>query len=313
MTIAGCHHTLVRCLVVGLGLLVLEAGRADAGEFAWENREGEQLDILLPSGKPVLRYMCARDTSDAQREFDTAKVYAHVLAPDGTATLTKGPGGLFPHHRGIFVGWNKTMVGDRQYDFWHVRDAVQVHREFTRIEADARQATIQSVIEWVGKEGEVVVRELRSHQVTAAEGSHVEVDVVSELTAVAGDVRLDGDPEHAGVQYRPPQQVAENQSATYTFHEEGVDPQRRLDLPWVALTFQLDGQLWTVQQMSHPDNPRGARWSAYRDYGRFGPFTVVDIARGDACTFRYRFRITSGAAPPREQMEQQYQRYTINP
>jgi hypothetical protein len=296
-----------------LALLLASASiPAAAAEFALAHAEGEHLDVLLPGGKPILRYMYARDTSSPELDFDTSKPYAHVPAPDGVAMLTKGPGGLFPHHRGIFVGWNRTTVGDRDYDFWHTRDAVQRHREFTRLEASADGAAVASVIEWVGSGGEVVIEESREHHVRESDDAHAEIDIVTQLTAVAGDVRLDGDPEHAGVQFRPPQQVADNQSATYTFHADGVDPLTQRDLPWVALTFRLDDQLWTVQQMSHPENPTGARWSAYRDYGRFGPFTVVDIAGGDACTFRYRFRITRGPAPSQAELERQYQRYVHN-
>ena len=57
--------------------------------------------------------------------------------------------------------------------------------------------------------------------------------------------------------------------------------------------------------------PTGARWSAYRDCGRFGRFTVVELARGNACAFRYRFRfrIIRGPAPARDELEQHYQRY----
>ena len=58
--------------------------------------------------------------------------------------------------------------------------------------------------------------------------------------------------------------------------------------------------------MSHPSNPKGAKWSAYRDYGRFGPFTVVKIAGGETQAFRYRFRVTSGEAPSREQLAHEY-------
>ena len=82
---------------------------ADA-PYTIEHEEGEHLDIVRPDGQPILRYMYSRDTSDEQRTFDTAKIFAHVLAPGGETTLTKGPGGKFPHHRGIFIGWSKLTL-----------------------------------------------------------------------------------------------------------------------------------------------------------------------------------------------------------
>ena len=41
------------------------------------------------------------------------------------------------------------------------------------------------------------------------------VDFTSELTAAHGAVELGGDPEHAGIQFRPSQKVAENKSGRY--------------------------------------------------------------------------------------------------
>ena len=88
-----------------------------------------------------------------------------------------------------------------------------------------------------------------------------------------------------------------------------IDPRQQFDLPWVAATFRITEQLWTVQHMNHPSNPRGARWSAYRDYGRFGPFARVDLADQQTRAFRYRFRVTAGKALPRSQLAEHHQRY----
>jgi len=277
--------------------------------FRIRDEEGRHLDVFTPEGKPVLRYMYARDRSSKETSFDTAKVYAHVFAADGKTLLTKGPGGLFPHHRGIFIGWNKLKHGGGSHDLWHVRNTEQLHQEFVATKAEADGAVIVSRIDWIGTDGKPVIEETRTHRVTTPEGAHVVIDFTSAIKAVSADVELGGDPEHAGCQFRPSQKVAENKSAKYTFHEEGVDCKKDLDLPWVAETFKIGDHLWTVQHMSHPDNPKGARWSAYRDYGRFGPFTVVKIPEGETATFRYRFRITAGDAPDRESLGAAYQHY----
>ncbi|HUU31439.1 MAG TPA: DUF6807 family protein, partial [Phycisphaerae bacterium] len=83
--------------------------------FSFADTAGDHLDVLF-AGRPVARYMYASDTSTAKRAEETYKPYLHVLAPDGTL-LTKGPGGLYTHHRGIFIGWMKlkydgNKVGD---------------------------------------------------------------------------------------------------------------------------------------------------------------------------------------------------------
>jgi len=298
------------CLVFAASSLASAAEPGDSPTaFRFADESGRHLDILTPEGRPILRYVYLRDTSTPETTFDTGKVFAHVFAPDGTTHLTKGPGGTFPHHRGIFVGWNRLQQDDQRHDLWHVRNTAQVHREFVEKAADERGAAITARIDWLGTHGKPVVEETRTYRLVTQDGAHAVIDVTTELKAVGGDVVLDGDPEHAGVQYRPPQEVADNKSARYTFHEEDVNPQRPLDLPWVAATFRLGDQTWTVQHMSHPDNPPGARWSAYRDYGRFGPFLVITIPEGESQTLRYRFRITSGDAPDREALSEQHQEF----
>jgi methane monooxygenase PmoA-like len=125
----------------------------------------------------------------------------------------------------------------------------------------------------------------------------------SEFKAVRGDVELKGDPEHAGVQYRPHNDVATGGpegKAKYLFHADGIDPHKDKDLPWVALSYGLGGQRYTVQHMNHPGNPKGTVYSAYRDYGRFGAFPVAAIAKGQTLTLRYRFWIARGDIPARE-------------
>lgn len=272
--------------------------------------EGTHADVLDPLGNPILRYMYERDTSSPERSFDTAKVFAHVIGPGGKETLTKGAGGKFPHHRGIFVGWNRIEQDGKLHDLWHVRNTLQKHKEFLSTQASEDGAAITSIIAWVGVDGQTLIEEKRTYEVIESSDSYALIDFTTALTAKQGDLKLGGDPEHAGVQFRPSQKVAENQSATYTFHGKGIDPKKDRDLPWVAGSFRIDDQMWTVQHMNHPSNPPGARWSAYRDYGRFGPFTVLEIAEGETVTLRYRFRVTKGDAPPRETMARQFEQFS---
>jgi len=280
-----------------------------ADAYSVKDTEGKFADIITPDGHVILRYMYERDTTDETTTFDTAKVFAHVMSDDGESTLTKGAGGKFPHHRGIFIGWNKLDQGGKKHDLWHVRNTVQQHREFEEIEFAEEGARITSVIDWIGVDGKPVLVEKRTYKVTTHKGVHAMIDFSSTLTAVDGDVELNGDPEHAGIQFRPSQLVAENKSATYTFHKEGIDPTKDLNLPWVSESFQIGDQWWSTQHMSHPSNPKGARWSAYRDYGRFGPFTVVKIADGQSIDFRYRFCVTKGKNQDRNSLSATYEQY----
>lgn len=273
----------------------------------------EYLDILVED-RPVLRYMYAYDP---QRRDETYKPYHHVLAPDGESLLTKGPGGRFPHHRGIYIGWNRIRHGGEQHDLWHMhQNAAQVHQRFLANDTSPEQTRSSSLIHWIGRDGETVIleetRTIILHHTDS--DAHALIDVISELKAVNGDVYLGGDAEHAGLQYRPHNDVVDNKSAKYVFSTEGLNltqnnTRQHRDMPWATLTYELKGGTWTVQYMNHPDNPEGSYYSAYRDYGRFGAFFTKEIKDGETLTLRYRLRITEGDAPGHEAMNNHYRAY----
>jgi hypothetical protein len=291
---------------------VLCIGSLSAGEI--KDEPGSHLDILH-NGKPLARYMYAYDTSSDESSHNTYKTYHHVLDTDGKETLTKGPGGKFTHHRGLFIGWSRLRHADKSHDTWHMKTkTAQIHQEFVKQDAGDDQTTVVSKIRWVGSDGEtVLLEETRTVTVHHDDAeAYALIDFVSELKAVNGKVELQGDPEHAGMQYRPHNEVAENKSAKYLFPAEGIDPRKDRDLPWAAETYELRGKQWTVQHMNHADNPKGTIYSAYRDYGRFGAFPTATIEDGDALTLRYRIRITSGEAPPREVLSAQSKKYSAD-
>ena len=82
-----------------------------------------------------------------------------------------------------------------------------------------------------------------------------------------------------------------------------------IDLPWAAETYQLRDKTYNVEQMSGPGNPTGTRWSAYRDYGRFGAFPAAKLKAGETLALRYRFWVTAGAPPTRADLPKQYDEY----
>jgi hypothetical protein len=283
-----------------------------AEQFAVEDQPGERMVLRGADGQPMLCYEYAHQLGDDGKvTFDTAKVFYHVLAPDGKTTLTKGPGGKFPHHRGIFIGWNRITHDGKRHDLWHVKNTTQKHVSFVKQEPADGQSTVVSRVDWIGKHGKVILEETRSATVHHDTGdAYAVIDFVSTLTAAHGEIELNGDPEHAGIQFRSSQQVAENQSARYVFPVDDAKAKKHAGLDWAAQTFTINGQKWTVQQMSHPENPdTDARWSAYRDYGRFGEFPVIRIPDGESVTLRYRFRVTKGEAPSRNTLNAAFTAY----
>jgi hypothetical protein len=289
--IASNAILLLLALMAGAGL----AFGADSG-FAFQDKPGQFLDVLL-GDRIVARYMYAFDKSDPKRLHETYKPYLHVFDAEGKAPITKGPGGQFTHHRGIFVGWNQTGFDGKRYDLWHMPKSQQVHQKFLQQEAKADHATLTSLVFWNDSEGQPIIEEERTmiFRALPAPGI-VAVDLATRLKAARGDVRLDGDPEHAGAQYRPANEVVAAET-TYLFPKEKASPTKDRDYPWVGETYALAGKRYSVVDLNHPENPKDTVFSAYRDYGRFGAFFKKDIKAGETLALKYRFLISAGELP----------------
>ena len=279
--------------------------------FALKDTAGQYLDVYL-DGRAVARYMYASDTSTPKKARETYKPYLHILNAEGTAPITKGPGGLFTHHRGIFIGWDKVMVDGERYDLWHMGDRRQEHQKFLAQTAEADRATFTSQVAWNLADGKTIIDEERTHVFHRRPAPTLaRVDFISKLKA-AVDLSLDGDPEHAGVHYRPADEV-EKAATLYVFPKEDTNVKKERDLPWVAETYVLGGKKYSVLQMNDPGNPKGTIWSAYRDYGRFGAFFKKDVKKGETLEVRYAFQVMAGDLPGREALAAEWEAFAHPP
>jgi len=291
-------------------IVLFVAMNTHAAEFEIKDTAGQYADIVR-DGKTLVRYMYARDESTDETKHNTYKVYHHVFDPSGKTPITKGPGGKYTHHRGLFIGFSKLTSHGKTTDLWHMKNTLQTHIEFVKQESSAEGATLSSVIHWTIPSG-ISVKETRTVIVHNNTDSHLLIDFQSELTAVGSDAQFNGDPEHAGMQYRPHNGVAENKSAKYLFPAEKItagNVKDEIDLPWAALSYQLGDDTYSVQHINHPENPRGTKYSAYRDYGRFGAFPVFEVAQDKSRTLRYRIRVTEGDLPSRDQLAAEYDKF----
>lgn len=298
-----------------IATLSVEPAASTCG-FAWHDTPGKHLDLRC-DGRPVLRYMYAYDPSTEETLHETYKVYYHVFDAAGENLLTKGPGGLYTHHRGIFIGWNRLTSGGREYDFWHMKGVTQQHRKVLCQTAGPVLGRLETLIHWVGPDERPVIVERRAVTVfRPARPAIALLDCRIELEAVAGDVFLNGDPEHGGFQYRPHNDVAEGEpsvKARYLFHKDGIDAHEDGNLPWVAESYGLGGKRYSVEHMNHPDNPQQSKYSAYRDYGRFGAFFTRQLAAGELLPLRYRILVLEGPLPSRDQLSAQYSAFAAPP
>jgi hypothetical protein len=292
-------------VVVGLAPLTStpQAALAVDSGFAFQDQPGQHLDVLL-DGRIVARYMYAYDKSTPAKLQETYKPYLHVFDADGKEPITKGPGGEFTHHRGIFIGWRKIHFQGKDYDRWHMKGGEIVHQKFLDQQADAEQATFTALNFWNDAAGKPILDEQRTmtfHR--APNAGRVIIDFKATISAKYGDLLLDGDPEHAGVQYRPSNDV-DRKATIYVFPSTNPNAHKDLDYPWVGESYTLKRKRYSVVDMNHPDNPKNTKFSAYRNYGRFGAFFVAPVKSGQSLTVKYRFLIADGEMPSAEVIQE---------
>ncbi|MCI0465024.1 MAG: PmoA family protein [Gemmataceae bacterium] len=288
-----------------------ERAREPLPGFTWHDTKGEHAELRL-RGRPVMRYMYRPyDPSKENRDL-TYKVFHHLYDPDGKRFVTNGgqtdlkPGEkaklLFPHHRGLMFAFNKCVYdGKTTADTWHAKpgETHQSHAAFTSAEAGSVLGRHRVLVDWHGPRNEVFAQEERELTVYNVPGGTL-VEFAARLKTTKEKLKLDGDPQHAGFQFRAHNDVAaKTAKQTYYLRPDGKgklgetrnwEPKSKkgpVNLPWDALSFVLDGKRYTVAYLNHPRNPGESRWSE-RDYGRFGCYFQAEVTKDRPLLVNYR-------------------------
>jgi hypothetical protein len=292
--------------------VTITAGTAtDPAGFRWKDTPGEHAE-LSHGARPVLRYVYPGiDESSKEARERTYKVFHHLYDPAGRRLVTKGAGGQFTHHRGLFYGFNKVEYGDgKKCDVWHCTgDAHQAHRQFFSSEAGPVLGRHTLEIGWHGPGKELFAREERRLTVFAVPGGTL-VEFDSRLHPLVRSLKLDGDPQHAGFHFRADNEVsAKTAKQTVYIRPDGAGkagetrnwPAQKdhVDLPWNAMSFVLGEQRYTAAYLDHPSNPKPARFSE-RDYGRTGSYFVHEFEKDDPLRVTYRIWLQEGQMKPEE-------------
>lgn len=289
--------------------------------FVWTTKDGEHWVELRQDKRPILRYEHAPlDESSKAARDKTYKVFHHVYDPAGERLVTNGPGGRFPHHRGLFYGFAKTSYDKHLVDIWHCSGQThQAHRAFRAVSAGPAMGRQLVEIDWNGLGKATFARELRELTVWNVPGGTL-IDFASRLQPTGPDVKLDGDPQHAGFHFRAANEVAEKDEAadkkkgekqTIYVRSDGVDKAgatrnwdgkkntSHVNLPWLAMSFVLGDKRYTTAYLDRPDNPKEARYSE-RSYGRFGSYFVTTVTKEKPLLVRYRVWLQEGQMKPAE-------------
>jgi len=290
-------HFILPKLAAGesLGLSATFSDRAPAGPaFSWQDNRGEYAELTC-AGRPLVRYMCK--PPDPKNVEETCKVFHHVYDPAGTRFVTKGPGGKYTHHRGLFFGYcHITYQGGRAGN-WGCSTNWQAHAGVLGREAGPVLGRHQVAVDWhAGKT--VFAKERRELCVFKVPGGTL-IEWTTRLATTGGKITLDGNAPHAGFQFRAAQEVAEKTGdQTYFIHPDGQTKpgQARasaFDLAWDVMSFVLGENRYSVVYLDRPENPKPAEYNE-RTYGRFGSYFKHEIDDGKNLVASYRVWLQEG-------------------
>jgi len=273
--------------------------------FSWDEM-GQTLSL---GKRPVLRIMNAPlDETSKESRFQTYKVYHHLFDPAGKSIVTNGPEGKFPHHRGLFFGFNRVSYGKKTADVWHCnKGEFQSFDKLISSEAGPVVGGHTVAIGWHGQDKAVFANETRELEAYHVTGGTM-LDFRTHLeSAIDEPIKLDGDPQHAGFHFRASSKV-ETEAAQQTYYlrpdgkgemgktrnwdAKGKDA-KTINLPWNAMSFVLGGQRYTLLRINHPGNPTDTRGSE-RDYGRFGDYFEYTLTKEKPLNLQYRVWLQEG-------------------
>jgi len=259
------------------------------------------------------------------------KPYLHVFGEAGELLTNGGldaggkPTGQFPHHRGIFIGWNKIASDLGTFDLWHFNNGGKMEvLQFDKLEGGKDAATLVATIAWRGGKkddlgSDLLLTETRTVRISRPDGKTTQVDEHFRLKA-ARELTLGGDLQHAGIHFRASDEVSRRAKETsYVSDPEdkeskGKDwtapaPKKdkdgnqikpagapaRGDLNWCRLLFPIGERWYAATELNPPSNP--VEELSWRDYGRFGFFFKRKLAAGESLDLNYRFFVELAEAP----------------
>jgi len=283
----------------------------------WEDHPNDFLDLVVVSENgqktaPVMRYMYKTyDNSAATARNKTYKVFHHLFDPSGNGKIITNGGHtdefknekdlLYPHHRGLMFAFNKCQYDGKSVDTWHCTNGAHISHQKTIFQTDGitsgtLMAEHRVLLTWHGPKDEVFAeeeRQMTAHIIPSGEFAVIKppgtlIEFATRLTPKVAKLRLDGDPQHSGFQFRAHNDVAKKSAKeTYYLRPDGKGkpgatrnwaPKKGgpTNLPWDVMSFVLDGKRYSVAYIDHPSNPGEKRYSE-RDYGRFGCYFEADL------------------------------------
>ncbi|MCE9608710.1 MAG: PmoA family protein [Chthoniobacter sp.] len=224
------------------------------------------------------------------------KPYLRVQGEEGDGLNEWSETQRYPHHRGIFIGWNKITSDLGSFDLWHFNNGGRMALvKLTKLEGGKDSATIVATIEWRGGAkdatgGDLLLTETRTLTVSRPAAKTTQVDAQFVLQA-ARDLSLGGDLQHAGVHFRASASVVPRAGETaYVWEPDLAGKDGKVaskDLKWARYTFPIGTRWYHATELNAPTNP--VEELSWRDYGRFGFFFKKELKKDETLAIKYRF------------------------
>lgn len=289
---------------IGATCLIMDASAqgSKASSNNWKVEEGNNPDGLGSAvtatyqGKTVARFIYGEGQ---------IKPYLHLFDDQGQPITNTGIDAegekisQYPHHRGIFIGWNQIKSELGNDDLWHLnKNATMEVTAIKKVKAAETYAEITAEISWNSAKADdsgnpQLLTETRTLRLAKdADTAHITVDAHFNLTAIR-DLTLGGDLQHAGVHFRANHALQKRaKESHYLWHPEVDGGKGRIvneDMQWCALAFPREDQWYLALQLNSPDNK--TQEVSWRDYGRFGFFFNEDLKKGQSLQIKHRFHI----------------------
>ena len=228
---------------------------------------------------------------DPERAEETYKVFTHIYDFEGAAPITKGAGGKYTHHRGMFIGWKDTLVQGEDFDTWHMPNCHQEHVTWRGADVSPAGAVQAESIAWKDGQGVPFIKEVRRITAHAGTAGTRIFDFESELTSLRGTIQLRGDLQHAGMQVRMANEVVDHEDTTRYILPEGaqsLENDKVVGAWWVCCSPVVRGKRYWIMHMTPSDHLTGQPIYSIRAYARFGAFFEPDLNEGKPVKVRFR-------------------------
>jgi hypothetical protein len=230
-----------------------------------------------------------------------------------------------PHHVGVFFTYGE-VNGE---DFWgNTSSPPQVkHVKVTQMKADEDQATLSTVMHWIGKDGKKLLEEKRTMVFSTGENENI---IDFDITLTAQDSRVVfTDTKEGMFAIRVAPWLREQSGKGKYLSSNGDEQEKNVwgkRSKWVRLQGEKDDKMVGITIFNHPTSINYPTYWHARGYGLFAANPLgqymfqksrkienpqalnLTLQPGEKAFFRFRMIIYEGARS-RKQLDQQFEAY----